>query len=586
MGNPFALLGSESSGSGSDDSSEDEGRGRGAAEAPAAAVAPAPAAGRPRSKVEKKKARRAQKRAHESAFGSAPTAARKLGPKGAAGISGRVSAAFENGHWSDALVLLETMHQLGKVPKLGALQRWVAGLGDGATSNPNALRLLDAVLRVATGLGVALGSGAASEVELRHSSGGFGIKLDDNGMLTNCRGPAAKAGLRVGTKIAAVNGQPVQGKQAILAAVNQHKDTEHGGRVRLSVVAAPAGVAPAAPASPVQTARLHRMASWAPTPPSGEVEVSRVLATLHGSAEGVAAAYADVAKADAYRAHFSVISHQRGCDRTPPNSFDLKIYMPKPSWAPLRQRPEASVQRYEVPGLPGAFVLSNVLSAGECRQILAASEAVGYVPDQPATRSAPLAAATAAGLDDRAANFTLFASDTLLSSLATRVAPLLPQTLGGADGSASGATTKGFAGLNARWRFYRYSPGAVYRPHIDGAWPASALRRVGDGGDTGTPPAAQEEELQQYEYVYDGYGDRRSRLTFLLYLNDDFEGGDTTFFMPADKVGVVEARGVSPRAGSVLCFPHGDGAGSLVHEGSAVSVGSKYIARTDVLYFT
>ena len=38
------------------------------------------------------------------------------------------------------------------------------------------------------------------------------------------------------------------------------------------------------------------------------------------------------------------------------------------------------------------------------------------------------------------------------------------------------------------------------------------------------------------------------------------------------------------KTGSVLCFPHGDTAGSLVHEGSAVTAGTKYIIRSDVLY--
>jgi len=28
-------------------------------------------------------------------------------------------------------------------------------------------------------------------------------------------------------------------------------------------------------------------------------------------------------------------------------------------------------------------------------------------------------------------------------------------------------------GFNARWRLYKYNPGNVYRPHIDGAWPGS-----------------------------------------------------------------------------------------------------------------
>ncbi len=38
---------------------------------------------------------------------------------------------------------------------------------------------------------------------------------------------------------------------------------------------------------------------------------------------------------------------------------------------------------------------------------------------------------------------------------------------------------------------------AVYRPHIDGSWPGSGV--MGDG-----------------RYVHDAYGDRRSRLTFLI----------------------------------------------------------------------
>jgi hypothetical protein len=41
---------------------------------------------------------------------------------------------------------------------------------------------------------------------------------------------------------------------------------------------------------------------------------------------------------------------------------------------------------------------------------------------------------------------------------------------------------------------------------------------------------------------------------------------------------------VSPITGNVLVFPHGESAGSLVHEGSAVTQGVKYVIRTDVLY--
>lgn len=69
-----------------------------------------------------------------------------------------------------------------------------------------------------------------------------------------------------------------------------------------------------------------------------------------------------------------------------------------------------------------------------------------------------------------------------------------------------------------------------------------------------------------------------------MYLNEDFEGGATTFFSPGNEFGCLETIGVRPRVGSVLCFPHGDQAGALVHEGSATTSGTKYIIRTDVLY--
>jgi hypothetical protein len=103
---------------------------------------------------------------------------------------------------------------------------------------------------------------------------------------------------------------------------------------------------------------------------------------------------------------------------------------------------------------------------------------------------------------------------------------------------------------------------------VDGAWPGSA---VVDG-----------------VVVHDAHGGAVwSRLTFVLYLNDCFTGGATTFFTSApDADGVLEARGVRPVAGNALVFPHGDTAGCLVHEGSAVLTGVKYIVRTDVLYRT
>ena len=69
-----------------------------------------------------------------------------------------------------------------------------------------------------------------------------------------------------------------------------------------------------------------------------------------------------------------------------------------------------------------------------------------------------------------------------------------------------------------------------------------------------------------------------------MYLNEDFEGGWTTFYSPSPAEGQLEAHRVEPRAGCVLVFPHGGDAGSLVHEGSNVARGAKYVIRSDVLY--
>ena len=64
-------------------------------------------------------------------------------------------------------------------------------------------------------------------------------------------------------------------------------------------------------------------------------------------------------------------------------------------------------------------------------------------------------------------------------------------------------------------------------------------------------------------------GDRQSQLTLVVYLNDGFEGGFTSF----PELGLE----VEPKAGAALMFAHG-----LIHDGSKVESGTKYILRTAV----
>ena len=59
----------------------------------------------------------------------------------------------------------------------------------------------------------------------------------------------------------------------------------------------------------------------------------------------------------------------------------------------------------------------------------------------------------------------------------------------------------------------------------------------------------------------------------MVYLNDDFAGGETAF-PPIDRV-------ISPRRGRAVFFQH-----AVEHAGEMVTRGTKYVLRSDVLYQT
>lgn len=91
-----------------------------------------------------------------------------------------------------------------------------------------------------------------------------------------------------------------------------------------------------------------------------------------------------------------------------------------------------------------------------------------------------------------------------------------------------------------------------------------------------------------------------SRLSVLMYLNDDFVGGETKFFSPhemQDQRRPLSSHiaAVRPVAGSMLLFPQGVGEDGVeyarkfwpTHEGSPVLSGRpKYVIRSDVLFAT
>jgi hypothetical protein len=271
----------------------------------------------------------------------------------------------------------------------------------------------------------------------------------------------------------------------------------------------------------------------------------------------------DQSKGDQIRALFRICSNIPGPERRPPNLHPAIVYASCPNAIPLfpstsdsllqSTPPTIPATRQDVPYVPGAFLLTSILSPAECASIVTATSALGFLPDQPVGGSAVELSSVLAS------NVYWLADKEFLDVLWSRVLPFLPPVIAG----------KEVRGLNARFRVYRYVPGAIYRPHLDGAWPASGLDPV-----TG-------------EYVYDSSPPDDplwSRLTFLIYLNDEFSNGQTTFFMPSPSaVGVMDARPVKPMQGSILVFPHGE-THALLHEGSPVTEGGKFVIRTDVLY--
>lgn len=254
---------------------------------------------------------------------------------------------------------------------------------------------------------------------------------------------------------------------------------------------------------------------------------------------------------------FRIVETTPGPLRKPPNHHAAILYTSIDNALPLSPDP-APTTYHAHPTVPALGLIKNVLSTAECSSIVAAAESLSFLPDAP-VRDDVAEGAPASVL---AHNFYWLVDRAFHDALWARVAPHVPARLAG----------RRVRGLNRRFRVYRYVPDAEYRCHIDGAWPPSGLARDAGGAET---------------YVYDDSpagAPQSSLATFLIYLNDEFEGGETTFFVPAAREGVLNAYPVRPVMGAVAVFPHGESRGALLHEGTGVRSGAKYVIRTDVLY--
>jgi len=182
---------------------------------------------------------------------------------------------------------------------------------------------------------------------------------------------------------------------------------------------------------------------------------------------------------------------------------------------------------------PTLFTLPHFLTADECRALISRGESLGFEAASVSTAAGPQMLTNVRN-NDR----VTFDDPAYATALWPRILPHLPP----ADDNAEPT------GLNERFRFYRYDPSQRFKGHRDGVVSRS--------------PSEQ------------------TRLTFMIYLNDDCQGGETNFYSEDRAAGLRQlVTSVRPATGTALCFAH-----EWWHEGAPVTAGRKYVLRTDIFY--
>jgi adenylate kinase family enzyme/aminoglycoside phosphotransferase len=193
-----------------------------------------------------------------------------------------------------------------------------------------------------------------------------------------------------------------------------------------------------------------------------------------------------------------------------------------------------------IKGVPGAYLLPDLLTKEDCERIITASEATGFKP-KISKRSGPPV---------RNNERVLFEpSDELTGAMESRLRILLEAVDLSPVGAGWQLPADGVF-LNRKWRINAYASGEAFNPHYDSG------HEFGPG--------------------------KRTLLSLIIYLNDDFQGGETVFFPGSTGGAEVQVR---PRAGAALLFHH---YGPLSPEHATVPViaepRKKYIARTDLTF--
>lgn len=177
------------------------------------------------------------------------------------------------------------------------------------------------------------------------------------------------------------------------------------------------------------------------------------------------------------------------------------------------------------PDQPYIIKAPHILSKAECAGLIERIEAL-----KPEIATVNSISGTKINRDIRNNDRVIFDDQELADKLLERIREKAPPEIHGMQ----------LVGANEKFRCYRYQPGMRFAPHSDGSF----IRNENE----------------------------RSCYSFLVYLNEECEGGATTFLTEPEVA-------VQPETGMGLLFQH-----PITHEGSIVTAGIKYVARTDLMY--
>jgi predicted O-methyltransferase YrrM len=251
------------------------------------------------------------------------------------------------------------------------------------------------------------------------------------------------------------------------------------------------------------------------------------------------------------------------------------------------------IKRLGLEGIvPGSFILQNVLNKDSCEEIISCCDNELQFEQ------------FKAGKNHHGAMQIVVTDDTV-HKLSSLICPFIDleivnQMASEMKGNDCESSMEEYAplGLNRRWRIYKYQPGGeeAFAPHIDAGFPPSILSKDGLSliWDATSLDDSSNDIIISSTYPKDTV----SRLTVLIYLNDDFQGGQTKFYAPVTASSAPEViASVTPKAGSILLFPQAVGEDAVeharkhwpLHEGSPVTSSpsnsrAKYVIRSDILF--